>query len=253
MGLKDMSHLPRLITQEDRLYFMVQKMPSPVRTISRIPGPISREKLQRAASRTHSHTTFSEPFRGTAIALIAHNPATKADIQDLILDHFKPVEKVGHEHIKPTGTKFAWVLIKEDLWPGQYYTNELLQTKALIQEVDKTVLEDVNKEDLETFCRDDEADSDSASEAARKMRLMPNHKGTSLAALIAGASVVGFLPGENRTDTRSVHITPPSGIISQQSATKSPTTPTKTHSASPASASPDNDTSPEVARVSSSY
>ncbi|KAH3973493.1 hypothetical protein HBI25_079710 [Parastagonospora nodorum] len=250
MGSKDMSHLPRLTTPEDLPFHMANNIPPPARSMSQIPRPTSRKNFQREASRTHSPTAFVEPFRGTAIALVAQSPATEADIQHFILGHCEAIDKFGQELINPTGTKFAWVLTKEDLWPGQYYTNELLQTKGLVQEVGETVLDDVNKEDLEIIFRDDEADSDSVSEAARKMRLMRSHKGTSLAALIAGASVSDFLAGEDRIDTTSVHITPPSGITSKQSTTKSPAIPTKTRSSPPTNASPDNDTSPEVARVS---
>ncbi|KAH5407080.1 hypothetical protein HBI42_132890 [Parastagonospora nodorum] len=250
MGSKDMSHLPRLTTPEDLPFHMANNIPPPACSMSQIPRPTSRKNFQREASRTHSPTAFVEPFRGTAIALVAQSPATEADIQHFILGHCEAIDKFGQELINPTGTKFAWLLTKEDLWPGQYYTNELLQTKGLVQEVGETVLDDVNKEDLEILFRDDEADSDSVSEAARKMRLMRSHKGTSLAALIAGASVSDFLAGEDRIDTTSVHITPPSGITSKQSTTKSPAIPTKTRSSPPTNASPDNDTSPEVARVS---
>ncbi|EAT84001.2 hypothetical protein SNOG_08833 [Parastagonospora nodorum SN15] len=172
---------------------MANNIPPPARSMSQIPRPTSRKNFQREASRTHSPTAFVEPFRGTAIALVAQSPATEADIQHFILGHCEAIDKFGQELINPTGTKFAWLLTKEDLWPGQYYTNELLQTKGLVQEVGETVLDDVNKEDLEILFRDDEADSDSVSEAARKMRLMRSHKGTSLAALIAGASVSDFL------------------------------------------------------------
>jgi len=194
----------------------------------------------------HSPTTFSEPLRGTAMALIAHSPATEADIQAYILNTCAAIEKVGYEHIKPTGTKFVWVLVKEDLWPGQYYTNELLQMKTLVQEDGGVVLEEDTKEDFEIFCPGGEADSCSDAEAARKMRLMRSHKGTSLAALIAGASKSDFLPGDDGIDTESV----PCSVTSKQSTPKSPSTPTKTRPSSPARSSPDNDTSPEIARVS---
>lgn len=141
--------------------------------------------------------------------------------------------------------------IKEDLWPGQYYTNELLQTKALLREDGEVVLDEKTTEDLEIFCRDSEAESHSDAEAARKTRLMPSHKGTSLAALIAGTSASDFLPGEDDIENRSLSTTPPSIITSKQMhASKSPSTPTKTRSSSSAGSSPDNDTSPEITRVS---
>jgi hypothetical protein len=102
--------------------------------------------------------------------------------------------------------------------------------------------------------------SHASLEAARKARLLRNHKGTSFTALMAGAEVQEELSGDSDSDNVSVvtslHMDHPSDAHNDEISTKkhnvsdSPTTPNRYPPSSPASVSPDNDTSPEVARTS---
>lgn len=101
--------------------------------------------------------------------------------------------------------------------------------------------------------------SDLSPEAARRARLMRSHKSTSLAALIASADDLEEPLEDDASDTSSVltplHIDHIINAHNQEITTKkynalnSLKIPSKSPLSSPASISPDNDTSPEVART----
>lgn len=209
--------------------------------------PVSNEIATDIHHRTNEPLTI---LRGSPEYLSVIKPEACRDIEDFILDETGEfgVDKIGHELTNPTGTKFVFYLCldEENDDEGEGITMEMEgDIGAYIEEQASDANGQVDSGDAlnttfinettTTKTSDPSSDTASRTEAARKARLMRSHKGVSLASLIAVAD----------SDTP-----PMVDAVDDRDIKTSPTTPTHNPIVVSPRTSPDNDTSPEVARTS---
>ncbi|KAH7088709.1 hypothetical protein FB567DRAFT_627288 [Paraphoma chrysanthemicola] len=215
--------------------------------------PAQRGPKDNNTASNQEHIRNSAPhvvLRGTPEYISVIKPEARRDIEDFVLDNTGElgVDKIGHEITNPTGTKFVFYLCldEENDDEGEGITMEMEgDIGAYIEEQASDANGQVDSGDAlnttfinettTTKTSDPSLDTASRNEAARKARLMRSHMGVSLASLIAAAD----------SDTP-----PMVDAVDDRDIKTSPTTPEYSPLAVSPRTSPDDDTSPEVARAS---